>query len=220
MPSSVEKHLCAMIRRRGIVCTACGKGDRGGRVVMHLPSTSQWVVRGEEAWEDKLFLWLLSSVRTYWKPVFMADIMLSEEIRKNQDGPYPQGAHSLLSCLSDSPTRLWAPGGQALVFIWKGMCHWEFSLNLQSLLCCFYWNCSSHVISFGECNVEILNEKSKRRVDKVFCLLLLVLSDLLLPGSSLGALGLGGVTTEISLTPSFGWQQIHSLLGQLICSKR
>ena len=40
------------------------------------------------------------------KTCFMADIVLSEETRKNRDGPYPQGAHSLLSYLSDSPTRL------------------------------------------------------------------------------------------------------------------
>lgn len=43
--------------------------------------------------------------------------------------------------------------------------------------------------------------------------------NLLLPGSSLGALALGGVKAKISLTPSFGWQQILSLLGQLICSR-
>lgn len=40
------------------------------------------------------------------KTCFVADIVLSEETRKNRDGPYPQGAHSLLSYLSDSPTRL------------------------------------------------------------------------------------------------------------------
>lgn len=40
------------------------------------------------------------------KTCFMVDIVLSEETRKNRDGPYPQGAHSLLSYLSDSPTRL------------------------------------------------------------------------------------------------------------------
>lgn len=40
------------------------------------------------------------------KTCFMADIVLSEKTRKNRDGPYPQGAHSLLSYLSDSPTRL------------------------------------------------------------------------------------------------------------------
>lgn len=40
------------------------------------------------------------------KICFMAGIVLSEKTRKNRDGPYPQGAHSLLSYLSDPPTRL------------------------------------------------------------------------------------------------------------------
>lgn len=50
----------------------------------------------------------------------MADTTLgSEGTRKIKNGPCPQGAHSLLSCLSDFPTRLRAPGGQALLFNWK-----------------------------------------------------------------------------------------------------
>lgn len=40
------------------------------------------------------------------KTCFRADTVLSEETRKTRDGPSPQGAHSLLSYLSDSPTRL------------------------------------------------------------------------------------------------------------------
>lgn len=74
-------------------------------------------------------------------------------------------------------------------------------------------------MSLGDWNVERVNEKGKKQVDTVFCLLLLMPSELLLPASSLVALGLGGVKTEISLMPSFGWQQILSLLGQLICSR-
>lgn len=49
----------------------------------------------------------------------MVDAMLGSEDTRIKNGPCPQGAHSLLSCLSDFPTRLWAPGGQALWFNWK-----------------------------------------------------------------------------------------------------
>lgn len=88
----------------------------------------------------KCFLWLLFSTRAYWKPVYMADIPLKDKSRKHRGGPYPQGAHSLLSCLSDSPTRLWAPGGQALEIIWKDIYNSEWSLHAMLALLLVLWS--------------------------------------------------------------------------------
>lgn len=129
-PSSVEQHLRAGMRRREGVCTLCGRGGCEGWVVVHLLSSS-WCVEEERRKLEKKTCSSGSSLQ--WEVSeslpSRADMVLSEETRKNKDGPYPQGAHSLLSCLSDSPTRLWAPGGQALVFIWNGVYDSELSFH-------------------------------------------------------------------------------------------
>lgn len=46
MPSSVDQHPPARIKRRAVVCTACARGDWEGSAVMHLISSS-WRVDEE-----------------------------------------------------------------------------------------------------------------------------------------------------------------------------
>lgn len=46
MPSSVDQHPLARIRRRAVVCTACGRGDCEGSADMHLLSNG-WRVDEE-----------------------------------------------------------------------------------------------------------------------------------------------------------------------------
>lgn len=46
MPSSVDQHPPARIRRRAVLCTACERGDCEGSTVIHLLSNS-WHVDEE-----------------------------------------------------------------------------------------------------------------------------------------------------------------------------
>lgn len=102
-------------------------------------------------------LWFIHSASTNWAPSACQTPCLTLKIQERiKHSPCPQGAHSLLSCFSDFPTRLWAPGGQALLFNWQKV---RVKPGLQSQLYYFY---SSHLHQLI-CKLGLIVPASLRR---------------------------------------------------------